>query len=220
MANPGTLVRGMAQLLGMSEVYMAAYDRELAKHGLRSKRGRGTSAAVMTASDATNLLIAVMSGAQAKDAAEAVVCYAGLLARVQKTSVSDGSKVMTFFNYRGHIDSGSLGLSSIDALAVGHSFFDFINAMIESAECGELERAVGDRVADKKHQLPGSRGTWGLSIRVSAPEPQAETSLGCDGAAYGCIYSRPKTDSARGDLQREMRISESTIIGIGRILRE
>ncbi len=199
---------------------MGAYDRELAKHELRSKRGRGTSAAIMTATDATNLLIAVMSGAQAKDASVAVARYAALIARTQKTSINDGSKVITFFDYRGRIDSGTLGLASIDDLAVGHKFFDFVHAMIESAESGQLERAVGDRITDKMHQMPGRTGSWGLSIRVSGPEPKAEISLSCDGSAHGCIYSEHETEPASGDLQREMLISEATIIGIGRILRE
>jgi hypothetical protein len=220
MASPGALVRGMAEVMGMSHVYVAAYDRELAKHGLRSKHGRGSSAASMTSEDAVNLLLAIMSGAQAKDAAEAVGRYSGLIGKVQKTYLSEGTSVRTFYDYRGTIDSGSLNLSTIDDLPVGHTFFDFLDAIVFSAHSGKLEKAVGDRVAEKINDFPSALGSWGLNIRVSGPKPRAEISLGSDGSASGCIYSHSEEGPSFGDLQREMSISESTIIGIGRILRE
>jgi hypothetical protein len=220
MASPGKLTSGMAELLGMSQVYVAAYDRELAKHGLRSKHGRGPSAASMASEDATNLLLAIMSGAQAKDAAEAVRLYSGLVGRIQKDYLSEGSKLTTIYHYRGVIDSGGLGLKRVDTLPTAHTLFDFINEVIFSAQSRELEEAVGDRVPATIDDLPTDPGKWELSIRVSGPEPRAEICIGCDGRASGYIYSRLEKDPSLGDLQREMSISGSTILGIGRILRE
>lgn len=219
MASPGTLVHGVAELLGMSSVYVGAFDRELAKHGLRAKHGRGASAASMTPTDAANLLIAILSGAQAKDAAEAVQRYAGLSGKRQSSYERDGSHMRTFFDYRSRLQSGPLGLVWVDELSLGHTFFDFVYGMIESAWVGELERAVGERKGIKIDGLPGEPGTWGLSISVSGPAPTAEITLECDGSGTGCVYTGPATDPSMGDLRREMRISHETIIGIGRILR-
>ena len=61
MATPGQLVKAMAATLGLSEATVGQYDRVLAENGLRSKGGRGLSAARVTAADAANLLIAIMA---------------------------------------------------------------------------------------------------------------------------------------------------------------
>src|SRR5439155_17694246 len=60
MATPGQLVKCIAEALGIPEPTVVQYDRLLAENGLRSKGGRGTSAAKVTAVDAANLLIAIM----------------------------------------------------------------------------------------------------------------------------------------------------------------
>ena len=59
MATPGQLVQAMATALGISVATVTQYDRQLAENGLRSKGGRGVSAAAVTARDAANLLIAI-----------------------------------------------------------------------------------------------------------------------------------------------------------------
>ena len=45
MASPGELVQLMADILGTSKASVVQYDRTLSEHGLRSRGGRGTSAA-------------------------------------------------------------------------------------------------------------------------------------------------------------------------------
>jgi hypothetical protein len=73
MATPGQLVETTAAILGIPQPTIALYDRVLSEHGLRSKGGRGRSAAKVNARDAAHLLLAVigssMSGASTKDAA-------------------------------------------------------------------------------------------------------------------------------------------------------
>ena len=59
MATPGQLVQVMADILGIPKATVTQYDRVLAEKGLRSKGGRGTSAARVTSRDAANLLIAL-----------------------------------------------------------------------------------------------------------------------------------------------------------------
>jgi|SRR3954451_11800042 hypothetical protein len=74
MATPGELVKCVAEALGIPEPTVVLYDRVLAENGLRSKGGRGTSAARVTSGDAANLLIAILaspaSGSSIKSATE------------------------------------------------------------------------------------------------------------------------------------------------------
>ena len=82
MATPGQLVLTMAGALGVSAATVALFDRVLAEHGLRSKSGRGTSAAKVNARDAANLLISIlgspMEGAAVKAAATTCRTYSAL----------------------------------------------------------------------------------------------------------------------------------------------
>jgi hypothetical protein len=72
----------MADVLGISRATVTVYDRVLAENGLRSKSGRGTSAARVTSQDAANLLIALAAspifGLSAKDAVRNCEAYGSL----------------------------------------------------------------------------------------------------------------------------------------------
>jgi len=70
VASPGELVRKFSQLLGIAEPTIVLHDRILVVAGLRSKSGRGNSAARMTARDAAHLLVAVLGSGHVKDSAE------------------------------------------------------------------------------------------------------------------------------------------------------
>lgn len=81
MATPGELVEVMADTLGINPATVTLYDRVLSENGLRSKAGRGTSAAKVSAKDAVNLLIAILApvaGASIKEAARACKLYGAL----------------------------------------------------------------------------------------------------------------------------------------------
>ena len=72
MATPGQLVQVMSDVLGISKATVIPYDRVLSENGLRSKGGRGTSAAQVNSRDAANLLMALAAspifGLSVKDA--------------------------------------------------------------------------------------------------------------------------------------------------------
>src|SRR4051812_9790994 len=82
MATPGQLVKCIAEALGIPAPTVVQYDRLLAENGLRSKGGRGNSAANVTPIDAANLLIAIMgspvAGASIKPAIEVCKTYGKL----------------------------------------------------------------------------------------------------------------------------------------------
>src|SRR5262245_32027450 len=122
MASPGQLVEVTAAALGLSEATVRQYDRVLAESGLRSKSGRGSSAAKVTAEDTANLLIAIaaspLSGAPLRDAATRCKIYGSL----PSTRV------------RGSMRSfGSCGLRSLSRLKAKHTFSDALQTLLSGA---------------------------------------------------------------------------------------
>jgi hypothetical protein len=220
MATPGMMVGRMAELMGISEVYMGAYDRELAKNGLRSKTGRGTSAARMASDDATNLLLAVMSGGQAKEAAQSVNTYANLTPKFQKLSVTKGRQVISMLDYKAKVDSLGFWIKRVNDLPVLHGFGELVEALIFAAQSGELERAVGARTAETTLGDMRAEGTWELAVRVMSPIPLAEVSFGFDEMMTTYVYGGKDPAPATGDLCRSTSISQVTILGLGKLLRE
>ena len=128
MATPGQLVKCIAEALNIPEPSVVQYDRLLAESGLRSKGGRGTSAAKVTAVDAANLLIAIMGspviGASIKPAIEVCRTYGRLPLKVGGNS----ENLKTF---------RTLGLTTISKLPTSHTLRDGIAALIEGASVGE-----------------------------------------------------------------------------------
>ena len=120
MATPGQLVQVIAGVLGIPTATVTQYDRVLAENGLRSKSGRGTSAAKVTSRDASNLLLAVAASplfdSSAKDAVENCKLY--------------GS--MPVVAWRSKRNFTRLGLPILDSLPEEHSFGDALSALIDA----------------------------------------------------------------------------------------
>jgi len=154
MATPGQLVQSMADTLGLPVATVIQYDRQLAEGGLRSKGGRGTSAAQVTARDAANLLIAIaaspLAGPSIKEAVHTCAAY-GSLKVLPRASWSD-----RFPN---------LGLPSMAELAEGHSLRDALCVLIDAAGHGEAISIPGAR------DMPAD---FCLSITFEGPRPWAE----------------------------------------------
>jgi hypothetical protein len=146
MATPGELVRVMADVLGISKATVVQYDRVLSEHGLRSKRGRGTSAAEVTSADAANLLISLAasasSGAAPKDAVNVCRKFGSFVA-------------VPLYHWPGICSA--VGLSLLSKLPPEHSLRMALAALIDSAAKGELRRSSDVEV----------------SVQFLAPEPAA-----------------------------------------------
>ena len=134
MATPGQLVEALGEVLGISPASVTQYDRVLADNGLRSKGGRGTSAAKVTAVDAANLLLAVvaspLSGAPVREAARTCKTYGSL---IELESASWRENFPRF------------GLQSMAALPPRHSLRDALAALIEGASRREFFKNSGPR---------------------------------------------------------------------------
>jgi hypothetical protein len=209
VASPGALVDVVADVLGIAAPTVTQYDRALAENGLRSKSGRGTSAAKVSARDAANLLIAILgspvSGASIKDAAEICVLYGALPSRESAAWRKNFSR---------------LGFPSLSKLPRQHSFLDGLSALIEGATKGEAVKIPGLRKRS-------SREDWFLGVTLAGPDPWAQ--ILADGSLGKAnptpmarfVYSTHVPShraGERSDLHQERHITFKTIRRLGELL--
>jgi hypothetical protein len=217
MATPGQLVKWVATALNIPEPTVVQYDRLLAESGLRSKGGRGTSAAKVTAVDAANLLIAILgspvAGASIKPAIEVCKTYGRLRAKLG----GDTENMQTFRR---------LGLSTVSKLPTSHSLRDGIAAVIEGAKVGDT-LIIPDE--EEGPFVPQSDSY--VSITLNGPAPWAEILAD---ASFGeatpsktgrLVYHNNKRDrdgrwarADSGDLHQSRSITFKTIRQIGDLL--
>ncbi|MBT1516813.1 hypothetical protein KIP88_41135 [Bradyrhizobium sp. SRL28] len=137
MATPGQLVECVASALNVPQATVVLYDRVLAEKGLRSKGGRGKSAAKVTVEDAANLLIAIAgtSSGGIATAARTVELYSGL--RYQKRSswkdlISDETPADLVEAAKTIQETDFLTVPGMEGLGSNHSFRDGLVALIEA----------------------------------------------------------------------------------------
>jgi hypothetical protein len=212
MATPGELVKTMAEVLGISVATVTQYDRQLAEAGLRSKGGRGTSAAKVTSEDAANLLTAIVAapvaGSAIKEAAPTCEAYGSLRAvpGVARTE-----------NFR------KFGLPQLAGLPAKHSLQKALSTLIAAAGEGEVFQIPDGR-------RPPLTFDAMFAITFEGPRPWAE--ILADGSIGEGRFSQMgrlvynstlKRDRRRpigkqGDLQQSHRISFVTIRALGSLI--
>ncbi|MCK1356336.1 hypothetical protein IVB56_36010 [Bradyrhizobium sp. CW7] len=220
MATPGQLVKCIAEALGIPEPTVVQYDRLLAENDLRSKGGRGTSAAKVTAVDAANLLIAIMgspvAGASIKPAIETCKTYGGLRVRLGANSET----VKTFRR---------LGFPTMSKLPKSHSFREGLASLISAASVGE-SLVIPDE--DGRPPLVGPANDWFVELRLEGPTPWAhimvDASLGeaRPGEMARLVYHNLKRDrdggywapAKAGNLHQSRSVDFKAIRRIGALL--
>jgi hypothetical protein len=215
MATPGELVQTMADVLGVPRPTVFQYDRSLAENGLRSKKGRGRSAATVTARDAANLLIAAVatpvSGFSIKDAARACESYASLPRRTRDARRRELSKTEW---------------PTLPNLPYRHSFGDALSALIESWGRGGGFKASEPR-AERirlKVLLEGPRHGAEIVAFGAHGDASSENVTDTKRLVYGGrskVDRDPGTrDEAFGDLTLRGSITLVTIQTLGSLLKE
>lgn len=207
MATPGQLVKAMAETLGIPVATVTQYDRALAESGLRSKGGRGLSAAKVTASDAANLLIAILgspvAGASVKVAADTCRTY-GQLPFQPKGSAP-------------HLFSG-LGLPQLKMLPKLHTLADSIEALITGASEGHVFKPFrgGRRVAPENDL---SITLWGPIPRsfIDCYEVTADEKLRHPRLTYR-VSPPPRQHTSLCDMHQSRAVSFNTIRVLGSLL--
>jgi hypothetical protein len=223
VASPGELVRKFSELLGIAERTIVLHDRNLVVAGLRSKSGRGNSAARMTARDAAHLLVAVLGSSHVKDSAETVRRYKET--RFHKGSSSGGYDGSTIAGLRN--------------LPPDHSFVDAIEALIAAAADGSLEPAMYVITAEVEGEKFGSEAI--IEITVQTPGQLGDISIRGGGASGHGRYGlpnpydqhqslHPPTEEVEAwkqkvndyyvesDLVQYRKVTAKTILGLGQIL--
>jgi hypothetical protein len=117
MATPRQLVENISKVLGVSVATVIVHDRNLAAANLRTRAGRGRAAAIVTAEDAANLLIALAASSSVKDSAATVLNYRRL--KVSEPFLSS--------------------IARYDKLPIPHTFGHGLSTLIEAAAANEIE---------------------------------------------------------------------------------
>jgi hypothetical protein len=221
VASPGGLVRKFSELLGIAEPTIVLHDRNLVVAGLRSKSGRGNSAAQMTPRDAAHLLVAVLGSSHVKDSAEAVRRY-------RETRFHKSAS-------RGYDDST---IAALRNLPPDHSFVDAIEALVAAAAAdGSLQAAMYDSMVEFEGKKIGDPPI--IEITVQTPGQLGDISIG--GGGHGRYVLPDPFDQrptlhppakeveawrrklneyhAASDLTQYRRVTAKTILELGQILR-
>jgi hypothetical protein len=213
MATPGQLVEAMAASLGIPVATVIQYDRQLAESGLRTKGGRGLSAAAVTPRDAANLLIAIaaspLAGPTVKEAVRTCEAY-GSLKELERLSLIERFP--------------KFGLPTLASLPAGHSLRAALSVLIDAAGKGETFQ-----IPDREGPLTAD---FCFVVRFEGPQPWAEIladgSLG-EGKPLQMarlVYTsgrmakdlRKRRPAGRGDLHQTRNISFATIRALGSLI--
>jgi hypothetical protein len=208
MASPAQLTKTVSTATGLSLATVVDLDRRLVIAELRTKGGRGFSAACMTPLDAARLLTAVLASPQANEAAEAVERYIDTRVDQQRSS----ERLFA-----------AAEIGELTALPARHSFVDGLAALIASASTGALARLIA---ASENRWIPrlevfaftqavrGRIRIAGLSNGLTA---NVEYAPGTAGIRSGRIRKTGDAN-ANGDLEQSRSVTERTILPIAKLL--
>jgi hypothetical protein len=141
MATPGELVKVIADTLGEDEATVTQYDRNLLIAGLRSKGGRGRSAAKSTARDAAHVLTSVLGSYRVKDGVDTVRRYL-------QTQEHHSHWHQHYPDKPGGMGKPNVwencGIPELAMLPRDHNFIDALTVLITLASEGRLIRELGN----------------------------------------------------------------------------
>lgn len=233
MATPGELVHAIAEALGVPEPTVVVHDRNLVVAGLRTKGGRGRSAAKITANDAANLLIAVAGStgynAAIKDSASTATAFMRLpqyrsegKARVKKDKNYEKLSIV----HRKHVLSEdyeeyyaekdfkwflhNTPIERLKSLPAMHSFGEALTELVQEFTEAEIGRFGF---------LPGQLVQPRIRIQLNGPEPEATIRV-----SYGQDYElhtyRQDPDPERevGDLRYSHSFTDGTLLALSQKL--
>jgi hypothetical protein len=216
MATPGELIKMVAAATGTPAPTVTQHDRNLFLAGLRTKGGRGRSAATVTARDAAHLLTAVLGSGQVKDSAETALRYRDTVEyhnRFFKKPPKNPQKHVATY--------AQIKLSALDALSGEHSFIDALETLITLATDETFDHEIGTDPYNCIIHVEWPRTVGRISIHLVL---RGATKRGhaiavyqrYDGDAYGRLAKPPQERS--GPIEREARIYSTPLRYIGALL--
>lgn len=208
MATPGELVEVMADVVGVPAATVVVHDRNLVIEGLRSKGGRGRSAAKVTERDAAHLLTALLASAQVQDSVTSVGRY-GKTRALRQSSGTDGYK--------------RSGIKPLAQLPADHSFIDALEALITAAAIGSLPKEAVIEVAALTPGTIGDIRIAGLGdkptvhMRYADPSPW-DGKKNPSARVVTAWETKMKKQQPVSDLEQYRRVSARTIFKLGETL--
>lgn len=219
MATPGQLVKCLSDALDIPEPTVVLYDRLLAENGLRSKGGRGTSAAKVTAMDAANLLLAILgspvTGASIRTAIQTCEAYGRLPMKLGNDKAN-----LQLIEY--------LGFPSLAEFSNRHNLRDVLTGLIVAATRGEQLIIPPD---DESEAVFGPTTDWFVSVTLDGPSPWAQIIIDATvgdttpGRMGRFVFHNAKKirgrwapDGFNGDLHQSRRITFKTVRRIAKLL--
>jgi hypothetical protein len=195
MATPGELVRTVAQVLGIPEATVTQHDRNLASAGLRTKGGRGRSAARVTPQDAAHLLIAICGaplwGATVKESLATCERYSALRAYGAGGRLDNLSRIKS-------------QLPTLGRLPDGHRFVEAISALITSINAGEFEF--------------WGKPTGTVYVGFSGPNPEGSILVSVRRSARLYYRTSPEREFGDKDFRQERRFTIETLREIATVI--
>jgi hypothetical protein len=230
LASPGELINLASRLLGVPNATIAGHDRNLSAANLRSKSGRGTSAAKVTPRDAAYLLTAVLGSAKIKETLPVMRRYEAT--RVEETKIqSMGAATWSSPGWGWQ----SFNVPEMASLPPNHSFLQAFEALIASASSRSLDRVFQDAEDYEEDDLPEAfvevqYPVARAGIRITGGNLDGRTvvyGIHCEGSSspgerrrkWRALWKELYSDlPADGDLKQRREISSKTIFAIGRKL--
>jgi hypothetical protein len=219
MTTPGQLIKVVAEATGVPEPTVFQHDRNLVVAGLRTKGGRGTSAAKVTVRDATHLLTAVLGSEQVKDSVATVQRYADTAMEDSAYSLNHREQAQPRTNpFR------PLKVQALDRLPAMHGFFDLLDALLTMAAEGSFGVHFGRADWDPADVSQGE-SLRGIRLDLGWPMTHARVSLWLrDNEKSKLVYvgyGRPDGSvggERYGPVQRTASIQGDPIREIGAVL--
>lgn len=208
MATPGELVEVMADVVGVPAATVVVHDRNLVIEGLRSKGGRGRSAAQVTERDAAHLLTALLASEQVRDSVRSVRRYS-MTRPVHRSSGTDGYK--------------RSGIKPLAQLPANHSFIDALEALLTAAATGLLPTEAIIEVAALSPGTIGDLRISGLGekptvhMRYAQPSPW-DGKKDPSPREVAAWEAKMKKQQPLSDLEQYRRVSARTITRLGETL--
>jgi hypothetical protein len=168
MATPGEVCNRTAELLGIDPNTTAAVWRMFRERELVTTGGRGRNAAHCVPGDVSKLLIASIGKMPLKSLYESWKRYSELPARTGHHGAK--GKINGNAGKRWKIE-----IPELVSLKTSHAFGDGLEALIESAVSGSLNKALAPR-SDEDPLYYSPR----IEVRMFGPYPQADITVGKD----------------------------------------
>jgi hypothetical protein len=202
MATPAELIKAVSTVTGLPYATVVDFDRRLTVAGLRTKGGRGYSAARVTPLDAARLLTAILGSPLATKSVETVRRYTKALVDPDRSSET------SFAN---------AGIGALTALPDRHGFVEALASLITAA--GSWANAKDP----KSGAMPGieifafTRATYG---RIRLSNLPGEMSVNIEYLPASARRQSAKQSDAAGDLEQSRRITERTILAVAHLLQK